>query len=96
MRAYIQCRGGRGEGGGGRAYTVGVIGLNFFVYRWMGLYMGHFFMVELISGSLHYGTCKSKVVYTDYQIIVFSFIDDRKCHNFGKNVLDQCTATFLF
>lgn len=53
-------------------------------------------MVELISGSLHYGTCKSKVVYTDYQIIVFSFIDQRKCHNFGKNVLDQCTATFLF
>lgn len=93
MRAYIQCRGG---GGGGRAYTVGVIGLNFFVYRWMGLYMGHFYMVELISGSLHYGTCKSKVVYTDYQIIVFSFIDHRKCHNFGKNVLDQCTATFLF
>lgn len=86
MRAYIQCRGG---GEGGRAYTVGVIGLNFFVYRWMGLYMGHFYMVELISGSLHYGTCKSKVVHTDYQIIVFSFIDHRKCHNFGKNVLDQ-------
>lgn len=57
--------------------------------------MGHFYMVELISGSLHYGTCKSKVVYTDYQIIVFSFIDHRKCHNFGKNVLDQCTATFF-
>ena len=48
---------------------MGVIGLNFFVYRWMGLYMGHFYMVELISGSLHYGTCKSKVVHTDYQII---------------------------
>lgn len=73
---------------------MGVIGLNFFVYRWMGLYMGHFFMVELISGSLHYGTCKSKVVYTDYQIIVFSFIDIYL--HFGKNVLDQCTATFLF
>lgn len=47
---------------------MGVIGLNFFVYRWMGLYMGHLYMVELISGSLHYGTCKSKVVHTDYQI----------------------------
>ena len=86
MRAYIQCRGG---GGRGEGLYSGCNWIKFFCLQVDGAIHG-----ALLYGGTHKWQFtlryfKSKVVHTDYQIIVFSFIDHRKCHNFGKNVLDQ-------